>query len=312
MNIQILMSTYNGAPYLETQLNSILAQEIPAMYLLIRDDGSTDNTTEILETYHQKYPWISYYKGNNIGVQKSFFDLISHSDAKADFIAFADQDDEWMPEKLSRAIHCLSQMEKESGKQTPLLYCGAQQLVDSNLKPIPNNVSRIVRKPSFGNALVQNICTGCTTVGNQSLLTLIRNYSPSNIDDIIMHDWWLYLTASCFGKVYYDSNAYIRYRQHGKNTFGAQTSQWGLLQYRLKELLKPRGEIYRQGKMFLETFHKDLLNKSHKQSFEMLEKLLLSEKGFKNRISVIVDTRFFRQKKQDDIIFRGIVLIGKL
>lgn len=103
MKIQILMSTYNGSRYIRTQLDSIIAQNIVNKELLIRDDGSTDDTVAIIEEYQRKYSWICYYKEKNVGVQKSFFDLLKQADSSADYIAFADQDDEWLPDKLKRS-----------------------------------------------------------------------------------------------------------------------------------------------------------------------------------------------------------------
>ena len=76
MKVQVLMSTYNGEKYIKTQLDSILAQDYEEIDLLIRDDGSTDSTREILSAYAKKYSSITWYSGKNIGVQKSFFDLI--------------------------------------------------------------------------------------------------------------------------------------------------------------------------------------------------------------------------------------------
>ena len=104
--IQILMSVYNGEKYLETQIKSILSQDcerknIAKVTLLIRDDGSSDNTHEILNKYSKLYPdSIRWYKGENIGVINSFFDLVEHSD-EVDYYAFSDQDDYWLPDKLS-------------------------------------------------------------------------------------------------------------------------------------------------------------------------------------------------------------------
>lgn len=312
MKIQVLMSTYNGALYLPTQLESIISQTVQEKILLIRDDGSTDATTEILEKYSQKYHWISYYSGCNIGVQKSFFDLMARSDMDADYVAFADQDDEWMPRKLEHAINCLEQLEYETGKGIPLLYCGAQNIVDENLNSIKSSISRTVKKPSFGNALVQNICTGCTAVGNHSLIELLKNHLPVIPEAVIMHDWWMYLTASCFGKVYYDQVAYIKYRQHGRNTFGAQTSHWGLFCYRLNELKKPRGQIYRQLEAFIRTYDSQLDTVPYYKRIFEIKKLLKSEYKIIDRILIFIDRTYYRQKLTDDLVFRVIVLLGKL
>lgn len=312
MKIQILMSTYNGEKYIRTQLDSIAAQTIKEKKLLIRDDGSTDRTQEIIQEYQKRYSWISYYRGKNIGVQKSFLELIKNSDANADYIALADQDDEWLPEKLEKAAECLDKLNADKEKEIPLLYCSDKIIVDQNLKPIHVTVSRPVRKISFGNALVQDICTGCTAVFNQSLSELIRTHMPERADAVIMHDWWLYLTASCFGKVIYDRNPYIKYRQHGKNASGAMLNKKELWRYRLIQLKKPRGEIYRQVYEF-KTCYADILNHSeYLDKAIAIQQLLEAKKSFKGRLKLAFNGQLFRQKRSDDFVFRGIILIGKL
>lgn len=308
MKIQILMSTYNGSRYIRTQLESIVAQNIENKELLIRDDGSTDDTVSIIEEYQRRYPWIRYYKEKNIGVQKSFFDLLKQADTSADYIAFADQDDEWLPDKLKRAIEILEGREQ----QIPLLYCSNKIITDENLQPMHITVTSQVKKTSFGNALVQNICTGCTAVINRSMVQILQENIPQNIDKVIMHDWWLYLTATCFGEVYYDQNPYIRYRQHGSNTLGAMVSQRKLLGYRMKQLFQPRGEIYRQNEEFLVTYKWKLKERRYLEEYYLLTQILRTEKRIYDRIKVAFNKKYFRQKCEDDIIFRGILIIGKL
>lgn len=312
MKIQILMSTYNGGRYIRTQLKSIVAQTIKNKTLLIRDDGSTDNTIEIIQEYQKQYPWIFYYQGKNIGVQKSFLELIQNSDPEADYIAFSDQDDEWLPEKLERAVECLQKLGSAQEPSVPLLYCSDKIIVGEQLESLNVTVSRKVRKITFGNALVQNICTGCTAVLNHALLDLIKKHPVAEMKNLIMHDWWFYLTASCFGKVFYDKNAYIKYRQHGRNTSGAMISKRALLRYRLKQLRMPRGEIYRQAKAF-QMCYADILNlPQYSSKKKSIHQLLEAEKTVKGKVKLACNRRFFRQKNFDDFVFRVIVLIGKL
>lgn len=308
MKIQILMSTYNGGRYIRTQLDSIIAQNIGNKELLIRDDGSTDDTVTIIEEYQRKNLWIRYYKEKNIGVQKSFFDLLKQADSNADYIAFADQDDEWLPDKLKRAVEILENRDH----QIPLLYCSNKIITDENLQPIDVTVASPVKKTSFGNALVQNICTGCTAVINQSMVRMLQKNMPQDIDNIIMHDWWLYLTATCFGEVCYDQNPYIKYRQHGSNTSGAMLNRKNLFCYRVKQIFRPRGEIYRQNEEFLRAYKRQLIEKEYYEEYYLLTKILKAQKTIWSRVKVAWDRKYFRQKCSDDLVFRGILLIGKL
>lgn len=313
MKIQILMSTYNGSQYIRTQLDSIAAQDIEEKSLLVRDDGSSDNTVEIIEKYREKNPWISYYRGENIGVQRSFLELMSQADEDADYIALADQDDEWLPDKLSRAVACLEKMKKESaGSDVPLLYCSDKQIVGRDLEPLNVTVSRVVRKISFGNALVQNICTGCTAVANRTLIDLIKHCPPEKPEYIIMHDWWLYLTAACFGKVYYDQEAHIRYRQHGNNTSGAMLNHWSLFKYRVTQLKEPRGQVYHQVEEFLACFRDEIYIRGMTRNSSLCSEILISEESILKRIRLFFDLKCYRQKRVDDFIYRWLVLFGKL
>lgn len=310
MKIQILLSTYNGERHLKAQLNSILNQGIENLYLTVRDDGSQDKTIKILNDYKLNFPQITYYTGTNIGVQRSYLDLISHVDADTDYVAFSDQDDIWLPDKISRAVHCLESI--NVSQNVPLLYCSAQKIVDEQLRPIITTVSREIHTPSFGNALVQNVCTGCTAVVNRQLILLISRYQPEHIENIIMHDWWIYLVASCFGKVYYDPNAYIKYRQHGRNTHGVISKRRDLIRYRFQQLNKPRGEIYKQIEEFKKCYSELLNKEQYIPNMKMLEKVILSRTSLKNKLKLIADKNIFRQKMSDDLIYRGIILIGKL
>lgn len=296
--VQILMSTYNGASYLKTQLDSILNQTYTNVSVLVRDDGSTDGTCAILKAYAGEYPNISFYQGENIGVIQSFLELLRRSDDDVMYYGFADQDDEWMPEKIERAVGKL----QARGGDRPLLYCSDTYLADSELAVIGKDEK--CARPSLGNALVQNICTGCTAVMNHSLRDIINRTKPKNI---IMHDWWFYISAALFGEVCYDKEAYIKYRQHGNNQFGAKISRGEVWKYRVKQLFEKRGELYEQ----LREIQANYTDLDEAQT-RLIEMVLQSQKGLGNRVRLARNKEIYRNKPMDDRIYRGIVLIGKL
>lgn len=302
MSVLVLMSTYNGEKYLKTQLDSILNQDYLDLEILIRDDGSVDATHEIIKDYVKKYANISWYTGKNIGVQKSFFDLIEKADLGKDYYAFADQDDKWLPGKISRAVSILERYSKE----TPVLYCSDTIIVNDRLEPLKVTVSRIMKQVSFGNALVQDMCTGCTATMNNLLLNMIRHKIP---DYVIMHDWWFYLTATCFGEVFYDKESYILYRQHDNNTSGAMVNNRKLLQYRFKQLWSKRGQIYQQAESFQKVFDENNIPEPNQK---LLTLLLKSKQKQKYRFVVAANSLIYRQKFVDNIVLKVIVIIGKL
>lgn len=292
------MSTYNGEKYLRQQIDSILSQTYTDIDLLIRDDGSSDGTVEILKEYADTYENVSYYQGKNLGSIYSFLELLKESDEKADYYAFSDQDDEWMPEKISKAIDMLEQKDYE----IPLLYCSNTYITDEELNII--KLDDKMAKPSWGNALVQNICTGCTAVMNKRLREIINKTEPKNI---IMHDWWFYLMATLYGQVCFDYQAYIKYRQHGNNVYGAKKGQWDVWKYRFQQLTKSRGEIYAQ----LEEI-KTQCSDCDDEKMCVLDLVLKSRKGIGNKLRLVANKSIYRNKRMDDIVYRGIVLIGKL
>lgn len=321
MKVQILMAVYNGEKYLKEQLDSILEQDFAKkqeneLAVLIRDDGSADGTAALLKDYSRSHPEISYYTGHNKGVIKSFFELMQKAASDADYYALSDQDDYWMPEKISCAVARLQQMEMEAQSEKkdsgmagfPLLYCGKVQPADEKLDYLESAIRRPPYRAGFGNAVVENICTGCTAVMNPALLRYCAQVPPNFT---VMHDWWLYLTASALGKVYFDETPHILYRQHGGNVVGTKTSRLEELKLRLGRFKSTRGNISRQLAEWYRICRKqgreEDLSGAHKQ---MIHTILKGKKMLRCRIRMVKSRDIYRQRKMDDLIFRFIFLTG--
>lgn len=335
------MSTYNGKDYLREQIDSILSQDCEEkadvkLKLLIRDDGSKDGTQEILRKYAAKYPdQVNWYQGENIGVIKSFFDLIEKSDEKADYYAFSDQDDYWHKEKLRAGIEKIKEMSKKYQQEkdkyigfseknsvylkVPLLYCCSPLLVDENLKEIDNEMTRKNKIPSFENAVVENIVTGCTIVMNKTLRDMAKKQPPKFT---VMHDWWFYLLASCYGELYFDEKQLISYRQHGTNTVGYNTSKLKEFKDRVKRFKGNRRNITNQLKDFVriyELYLKDEPDNSVYKAKKTKQKIHIAKMLVKysgkpgfiiKRACLLKKTGIYRQRKVDNIIFKIILLSG--
>lgn len=297
--VQVLLSSYNGAKYIEEQLESILSQDYPDFSILIRDDGSTDGTIDIIKKYAASFNQISYYHEKNIGVIKSFFDLVKHADLEADYYAFSDQDDVWQKGKIRRAVQKLEDMDSTK----PLLYCGRTTPVDQNLKIISSTIKPALIRPDFANALVENICTGCTSLYNRELLLLVRNNIPRFT---VMHDWWFYLVASSRGEVYYDEKPFILYRQHEKNKVGTKTNYYDEFIKRLKNFKNNRGNISRQAEEFICCFKLD------EDRLQLLSYIVNSKKDMCSRLKIIFSNRIFRQRRMDNFIFKVLFLLGRI
>lgn len=291
--VQILLSAYQGEQFLEEQLDSLLKQSWRNLEILIRDDGSTDGTRKILEDYSEKYEHIKYFPGKNIGVTKSFFELLKKSDAE--YVAFCDQDDVWLEHKVEAAVRKLA---KEAG---PALYCGNKILVDHTLAPLKKQ-NRHNLKPGFGNAAVECICTGCTAVMNRKLADILTARLP---EYAILHDWWTYLAASYVGKVIFDSHPYILYRQHGGNVVGAKGGFWGEVQSKAAYLKKSRGKLKRQLSEFARLYQGD------REKDRLVQQILAAEK-FPGRLRILWNRNMYRQNALDEVIMRILFLINRM
>lgn len=293
-SVLVLLSTYNGENYLTELLDSILQQTYKNVEILVRDDGSTDNTINLLRKYEMKYPIIRVIYGKNIGAKNSFVELMKQADKTKDYYAFADQDDIWLERKLERAVTKLESIDME----TILLYCSPTILVDKKLNVIHKNIWK-KRKTEFGNALIENIACGCTMVISNALLQFVHKYGFPTY--LFMHDWFLYMIASAFGKVIYDGEGFVLYRQHDHNAIGNASSLHERIKKKLKNMLSQRYYISKQAEAF------GLIYPLPSDKKELA--ILLGKRKFYNRIRVLVNKRISRQSKVETIVFKLFWLI---
>lgn len=235
-HVAILLSTYNGERFLEEQLNSLITQSHSGWTIYASDDGSTDGTLAILEDYRIKLgpERLTILAGPKQGFAKNFLSMVKNASIQADYFAFCDQDDIWLPERLSTAIATLQSIPNNQ----PALFCSRTRLIDEKGSPI--GLSPLFSKPAcFKNAIVQSIAGGNTMLFNNSARTLLANTHTEQT--IISHDWWLYILVSgCGGHVHYSSQPLVDYRQHGNNIMGSNS-----------QLI---GSLVRIGKVFKGTF----------------------------------------------------------
>jgi glycosyltransferase involved in cell wall biosynthesis len=214
--VTILLSIYNGERYLMSQLASFLRQENVDWRLCWRDDGSSDASLAIMENFAETIGPERCLKspssGQHMGAAESFLQLLGENQ-DADFIAFADQDDCWLPAKLRRSVQLLG-----DSHGAPALYCARQILTDADFThPTPS--IRFSGKPGFPASLTQNVATGNTVVINAAAARLI---SETPAPQSSPHDWWSYIVVSaCGGKIVYDNEPSTLYRQHARNMVGS-------------------------------------------------------------------------------------------
>ena len=213
MKISIALCTYNGARFLSEQLASIAAQTRQPDELVACDDGSSDDTVEILKVFAPSvsFPVRIIVNDSNLGAVTNFRQAISR--CNGELTALADQDDVWLLDKLERAeVALMSSMNIGN-----TLYCTRLQYVDAALVTL--GLSSIPANIGFSNAVVENSATGCSVVfGNE----IKHKFLQAKSTDMVMHDWWLYLVATAFGDVVYDPRPSLLYRQHLSNVAGWQ------------------------------------------------------------------------------------------
>lgn len=217
----VAMCTYNGALYLSHQLASIAAQSYQPDELIVCDDGSDDSTLDVVKSFSRKAKFSIqvFINESRLGAVKNFEKCLRL--CNNEFIALSDQDDVWLPYKLERQLEVMNELQRQHGSGEPLLVFSDLSVVDYQLNPISNSFySYLGRSPSgitLNRLLMQNVVAGCSTLVNRSLINLVEPI-PSQAQ---MHDWWLALIASAFGKISYIGQPMLLYRQHGSNCMGA-------------------------------------------------------------------------------------------
>lgn len=301
-HIAVLLSSYNGEKFIKEQIQSILNQLNVHVHLLIRDDGSCDQTTIIINDLAAQDSRISIIEGKNLGAVKSFFYLLNQVDKNFDYYALADQDDVWKPDKLERATKTLW----SNDPNLPAMYYSRLEFTDEQLNPI--GFSIIPTNRGFQNALVQNQATGCTVVINkiarENIVAKLPNWA-------LMHDWWIYLVVSATGCVYYDEYPGILYRKHGNNVTPA--TPWFALELlaRIKRYLgqeKITQKVTDQVIEFNRLYHEIL---SVEQRNITNGFLAARESGFFRRFQYILTMPVQRNTTLDNFILRILILIGK-
>jgi len=224
--ITVLMAAYNGEKYIGEQIESIINQTFTDWNLIVKDDSSTDNTLQIANDYAVKYPEkikVLTQNMNTGNASDNFFSMLKYADGK--YIMFADDDDVWIPEKMSMSLKMMEHMEIKYGTDKPFLVHSDLEVVDAKMQRVSKSLFALQKLDKKHNSinylLAQNIVTGCTMMVNRRLLDMVGD-SPENV---IIHDWWFALVASAFGKIGLIECQTVKYRQHGKNLIGAKNAK---------------------------------------------------------------------------------------
>lgn len=224
-SVTVLLALYQGTEHLDAQLQSYVEQDLPPARVIASDDNQGDGTGERFQRFadHAAGPthW-TLLPGPKRGLTANFLHLLSAVDPEeADFIALSDQDDIWLPEKISSAVEILNAATTLGSRPMLLGTRSWEWIPELDQK----RLSRSIPAPlDFTHALVQNFAGGNTMVLNRAALRLVQRALPDTPIPA-MHDWWLYqLISGAGGEVLLDSEPRLLYRQHADNQVGANST----------------------------------------------------------------------------------------
>ena len=296
----VLLSIYNGARFLKAQIESIAAQKNVSVFILARDDGSSDDSAVIFEETCRGLNIPSRLsKGPNLGAARCFLELIYQAEREFDCYALADQDDVWLEDKLDRAAQALGRNPAKPG-----LYICRQYITDADLNII--GLSRIPDRLGFGNAVVQNVAVGAACVFNLEALKVLTSIpSPQTL---VMHDWWIYLVLSSCGEVTYDPRPGVYYRQHGGNVVGSETRFFVRWKKRIANHCTRRAATCsEQARELLRLAGPQLTPADRRLAQELVD----AKSSSLARIRLAFSRSFWRQGVVDDLIWRVLILLGR-
>ncbi len=239
MKTAILLATHNSEKYLAAQIDSLLAQTVKDNVIIVSDDGSSDSTRDILKKYG-----VDVLEHEPLGSAQANFMYLINNAPDADYYMFCDHDDVWFPEKVSKTIKKM--LEIENGR--PALVHGDLCVTDGNLNKTADSlfdVQQLSREQDLAHTLIQNNVTGCTVMINDALRRLAMK--KTDACDIVMHDWFLAILANACGNVGFVDEPLMYYRQHSGNEIGAKNASSA-------KYIIGRAKSKNNGKIFTDTF----------------------------------------------------------
>jgi glycosyltransferase involved in cell wall biosynthesis len=294
-SIVVLLATYNGEEYLEQQLQTLFAQT-HSVDIIIRDDGSTDATKQILQSYKERDSvTIIEDDEQNLGARGNFNKLLEYVLAipHYDYVMFSDQDDLWEANKVELTLKKMRELEERHGESLPLLIHSDLIVANKSGDTIADSYWDYQHldptRVALNQLLVQNVMTGCTIMINRSLLTLAFPVS----DRAIMHDWWIGLVASSFGHIGHLNRPTLKYRQHDQNDTGAQRFGIAVILNKIAQLFgtKMTLKYATQAGAFLEHFEMKLSS----EHYELVEAVAtLSDQSWLRKLRLIVKFQLFK------------------
>ncbi|MGN8936906.1 glycosyltransferase [Collinsella sp. HCP28S3_E5] len=294
--IAVVMSTYNGMPYIKRQIESIREQVGVSPQIFVRDDGSSDGTIDYLRGCANR-GILTLIEGENMGVVASFIDALAHVPREIEFIALSDQDDIWHTDKLSRALGFLLK-----GRQDiPRLYCSEYTFCDEQMNPTGRSHLNVIGV-RYETLLYETRVSGNTTVFNRALADLVIQAGAT---DVFSHDWWVGLIAASLGEILFDDFSSLDYRRLSTSVSPTGGSSLKILKYRINAFIK--GDQLARITMQLKHFYDLFGNMLEPEKRALAERFI-----YGSRLQKATTPIRLRQSLLEEVALRLLFLIGKL
>lgn len=294
--VSVLLSTHNGHQYIRELVDSVLAQEDVDLKLQVRDDGSSDDTIEILKSYNDSR--ISIRSGENLKPALSFLSLLRECD-DSDYYAYCDQDDYWYSNKLKSAIEMLRDCHKAA------LFISTYDVCDENLNKMFTFDMKFEEPLRLQDALLYRSPSACNMVFNHALREVINKSEP---DFVRMHDFWTLIVALSHDfRIITKDEPLIKYRQHSGEFVGITPTVMTRVKRLIMSSIKGNNERWRQAKEAYDAYRDEI----SEEKKDILETVVKYRDSVTNKKKLLKDKRFITKRKYVNILFKASVLMGK-
>lgn len=281
----ILLASYNGEKYISDQLDSIINQTYKNWELIIRDDGSKDETMTILNKYEKKDERIKILRDDkgNLGFLKNFEELLFN--AKEEFVLFSDQDDFWLKNKLEKFVEKIKGLDEKVLSKPLLIHCNSL-VCDDKLEIIKEEFinSKIAKKTNSNIYFFEYIVQGSTSMVNKKM---IKESLPF-LKNVTLHDRYFHLLSQFLGTRVFINESLVKYRQHERNEIGANGSI-------IKNIMSKK-YFYVEDRKLIEEIKGKYIKCLRKRDLNDIEKYLEVTDRNKNRLERFWLSKYFQMK----------------
>lgn len=304
-HVAILMAVHNGSATLNEQLGSFSAQDHDDWSLIVSDDGSLDDGIDRIRRFAVTAGRpVSMVRGPQRGFAQNFLHLLRVAGPTVPFVALSDQDDVWLPQKLSRALMQLQAVPE--GK--PALYAGRTVICDAGLRPLRRSLCFDL-PPGFENALVQSIGGGNTMMMNRAALDIVQA-TAHHAAGIVAHDWWLYqIVSGAGGHIIYDTEPMVLYRQHGGNMIGANDTTLASA-VRAAQVLKGRFRSWNTANLAALEASRHWLTPDARRTLDAFARVRGG--GIRARMAALREAGLYRQTRRGNIALNIAAFLNRL